>query len=123
MNFDEFINELNQIRNSSYKNSYWYLENFIQKTMNKNYDYVGITMLDIYYQSDFFKYFSDILNHFLQYGYTFVPKIIEVKINNIYGFDIIIDLSKGYCLNTEKELYNFLKQGILPGNIKEEDII
>lgn len=122
INFNKFTEELNQIRISPAKNSYWYLENLIQKTQNKDYDYVGITMSKIYFHSDFYNYFPIILKNFLDYGYTFVPKIEKVKINNIYGFDITINLFQGYKINTEKELYNFLKQGILPGNIKEQKI-
>lgn len=120
INFNEFIEELNQIRISPFKNSYWYLENLIQKIQNRDYDYVGVTMLKIYSYSDFYNYFPIILKNFLDYGYTFVPKIEKVKINNIYGFDVIINFFKGYKINTEKELYNFIKQGILPGNVKEE---
>lgn len=76
-------------------------------------DQVGSLTGDIYYGENSNFWVDYLIEDFIKYGYCLVPIIIEDN-RDIPEIESDLDYTKGIKLDTEKELYDFIKNATLP---------
>ena len=83
-------------------------------------DLAGQEICDVYYGENSNFWIDYLIEDFIKYGYALVPIIIKNN-RDIPEIESELDYTKGIKLDTKEELYNFIKNAILP-NKKIENI-
>ena len=128
MCFENWSNHLDRIKNF-YESDFFNiccLEDNIVSNLFYGYitaigeDLAGQEICDVYYGENSNFWIDYLIEDFIKYGYALVPIIIENN-RDIPEIESELDYHHGIRLETKKELYNFIVDGILPN--KEQEYI